>query len=252
MTYVFEGEQGLSHARNAGARAAQGDILTYIDDDAIADPYLLEEVLRVFEQYSSAGCVGGRIDLALPQDLPWWYFDALAGYFSGFDLQTMTIMKISKVWQLPFGTNFSVDRKALLEMGGFSIHLGRKGNDFSGGEEIDLAYRIAAHGYDLYYNPFAVVTHHVKKERMNLKHMVRTTRASAKVWVYMERELMRSNMGTRWDLKEFVKALVKFVLYLGPRPFQNRFLFFLQTLHNYEKVKAKRSCEFPLRSRMGS
>jgi glycosyltransferase involved in cell wall biosynthesis len=239
MTYVFEENQGLSHARNRGARVAIADFLTYIDDDAIADPHLLEEVLRVFTMYPSAGCVGGRIELALPEDLPRWYFEPFAGYFSAFDLGVTVITKISEIWQLPYGANFSVAKKVLEEMGGFSVHLGRKGNDFSGGEETDLAYRIAAQGYDQYYNPFAVVTHHIKRDRMTLKHMTRTARSSAKVWVYMERELMRSNMGIEWDLRNMIKDLTKFGFYLGPHPFQKRFQFFLQALHNYEKVKRK-------------
>lgn len=241
MTYVFEEKQGLSHARNTGAKVAKSNILTYIDDDAIADPHLLEEILRVFTQHPSAGCVGGRIDLSLPQDLPWWYSDALAGYFSGFELQATTITKISEVWQLPYGANFSVAKKALLEMGGFSIHLGRKGNDFSGGEETELAYRIAAQGYDLYYNPFAVVTHYIKKERMNLKHMIRSAQASAKVWVYMERELMKSNMGVIGDLRNMIKDLIKLLFYIGRENGRRRFQYFLQALHHYEKVKRKRS-----------
>ncbi len=239
MTYVFEENQGLSHARNTGARVARTDFLTYIDDDAIADPHLMEEVLRVFTIYPSAGCVGGRIELALPQDTPRWYFDAFSGYFSGFDLGVTAITKISEIWQLPYGANFSVAKKVLEEMGGFSIHLGRKGNDFSGGEETDLAYRIAAQGYNLYYNPFAVVTHHIKRDRMTFKHMTRTARSSAKVWVYMERELMKFNMGIEWDLKNMIKDLTKLGFYLGHRPFQKRLQFFLQALHNYEKVKRK-------------
>lgn len=241
MAYRFEENQGLSHARNKGARAARSNFLTYIDDDAVADPRLLEEILKVFEANPSAGCVGGRIKLALPQELPWWYFDAFVGYFSGFDMQTAALTRITEVWQLPYGANFSVTRKALEEMGGFSVHLGRKGNDFSGGEETELAYRIAARGYDLYYTPSAVVTHHIKKDRMTVQHMIRTARSSAKVWVYMERELMKSNTGFEWDLKNMMKDLVKLGFYLGPDPFKRRFQFFLQALHNYEKVKRKRS-----------
>jgi hypothetical protein len=183
--------------------------------------------------------VSGRIDLSPPQDLPWWYSDALAGYFSGFDLQAAAITKISKMCDLPYGANFSVAKKALQEMGGFSTHLGRKGNDFSGGEETDLAYRIAAHGYDLYYNPFAVVTHHIKEDRINLKHMVKSARCSAKVWVYMERELMRSNMGIQWDLKNMIKDLIKLFLYVSPDPLKKRFQFFLQAVHNYEKSQTE-------------
>jgi GT2 family glycosyltransferase len=239
MTYVYEKEQGLSHARNKGAKVAKTDFLTFIDDDAIADSHLLEEILRVFELNPSAGCIGGRIELALPQDPPRWYFDGFSGYFSGFNLGVTVITKLSEIWQLPYGANFSVAKKVLEEMGGFSVHLGRKGNDFSGGEETDLGYRIAAQGYDLYYNPFAVVTHHIKRDRMTFKHMTRTARSSAKVWVYMERELINSNNGIEWDLKNMIKDLTKFGFYLGPHPFQKRFQFFLQALHNYEKIKRK-------------
>ena len=239
MVYVFEEKQGLSHARNGGAQVARSDLLTYIDDDAIADPRLLEEILKVFETCPSAGCVGGRIALELPEPIPWWYSEPLAGYFSGFDLPVTSVIKISEIWQLPYGANFSVAKKALQEMGGFSIRLGRKGNDFSGGEETELAYRLAAHGYDLYYNPFAVVTHYIKKERVNLKHMVKTAKASAKVWVYMERELMRSNMGLQWDFQNMIKDFTKLGFYSGPHPVKMRFQFFLQALHNYHKVKLK-------------
>ena len=239
MAYVYEEKQGLSYARNRGAKVARADFLTYIDDDAVADPRLLEEVLSVFTAYPVAGCVGGRIDLALPQDIPWWYFDAFIGYFSGFDLRTTTITRISEVWQLPYGTNFSVQKKVLEEIGGFSVHLGRKGNDYSGGEEIDLAYRIAAHGWDIYYNPLAIVAHHVKRDRMTVKHMIRTSRSSAKVWVYMERELMNSNTGLQWDFRNLVKDCVKCFFYFGEETWKQKFRFFLQALHNYEKVKTK-------------
>jgi glycosyltransferase involved in cell wall biosynthesis len=239
FSYLFEEKQGLSHARNAGAKVARSNFLTYIDDDAVADPCLLEQIFRVFDQYLLVGCVGGKIALSLPEQLPWWYTDQLGGYYSGFHLPTSQVKKISNVWELPYGANFSVARKTLQEVGGFSTHLGRKGKDFSGGEEIELAYRIAAHGYDLYYNPFAVVTHHVKKDRMNLKHMIKSVKASAKVWVYMERELMKSNMSLRCDFENMIKDLVKFFFYFGAHPLKMRFRFFLQALHNYEKVKWK-------------
>ena len=213
--------------------------MAYIDDDALADPRLLEEISAVFERYPRTGCVGGKIDLALPEELPWWYNDQLAGYYSAFCIPTPVVKKIGNMWELPYGANFSVAKKALEEVGGFSTRLGRKGRDFSGGEETELAYRIAAQGYDLYYTPFAVVTHHIRKDRMILKHMVKSAQASAKVWVYMERELMKSNMGFRWDLQNMFKDLTKLGFYSGPHPVKMRFQFFLQALHNYEKVKRK-------------
>ena len=83
------------------------------------------------------------------------------------------------MWELPYGANFSVAKTALFGVGGFSTQLGRKGKDFSGGEETDLAYRIAANGYDLYYNPFAIVTHYIREERINIQHMIKSAKSSA-------------------------------------------------------------------------
>ena len=54
-------EAGLSRARNAGAAAAGGIYLTYIDDDAIAAPDLLESVRGAFKAHKNAGVIGGQV-----------------------------------------------------------------------------------------------------------------------------------------------------------------------------------------------
>lgn len=239
MTCAFEEKLGLSNARNTGARLAKGDVLAYIDDDAVSDPRFLEEILRVFQEHPAAGCVGGRIDLSMPDNLPWWYSESLAGYYSAFNLSRTETGKVSELWELPYGANFSVAKKALLELGGFSTRLGRKGKDFSGGEETELAFRMLSRGYEVYYCPFARVTHYIKKERISLKHMVKTARSSAKAWVYVDRELIKSNRGFAPDLKNAARNLFYFIAYPGPHPVKKRFQFFIQTLHNFEKARQK-------------
>src|SRR5271168_746976 len=37
IRYLFEPQQGISHARNAGIRESRGEILAFIDDDETAD-----------------------------------------------------------------------------------------------------------------------------------------------------------------------------------------------------------------------
>ena len=43
--YVIEKEQGLSSARNKGIREAKGDVLVYIDDDALVDTWYLRTIV---------------------------------------------------------------------------------------------------------------------------------------------------------------------------------------------------------------
>jgi glycosyltransferase involved in cell wall biosynthesis len=53
---VFEPVNQISRARNAGAKAASGDWLIFVDADSSPTPELFEEVVAVIE---SGGCVGG-------------------------------------------------------------------------------------------------------------------------------------------------------------------------------------------------
>jgi glycosyltransferase involved in cell wall biosynthesis len=56
---IREPVPGLTRARNLGARAARGELVAYIDDDAIAEPRWLEALVREFEN-PRVGAVAGR------------------------------------------------------------------------------------------------------------------------------------------------------------------------------------------------
>src|SRR5215467_13475864 len=49
VRYVFEGKRGLSEARNRGIREAQGEVLTFIDDDVHVSTNYLQEVKNAFD-----------------------------------------------------------------------------------------------------------------------------------------------------------------------------------------------------------
>ena len=82
-------------------------------------------------------------------------------------------------WEFPWGANWCARRKALLEIGGFRGRYGRRGNDYSGGEEIIAAALIQKLGYSIALLPSAVVFHQVDPDRFTLDHVKRTIRAAA-------------------------------------------------------------------------
>jgi glycosyl transferase family 2 len=61
IRYVLEPKPGVSHARNAGSRAARGDILAFMDDDAVPREDWLENIENAFLKSPAIGIVGGAI-----------------------------------------------------------------------------------------------------------------------------------------------------------------------------------------------
>ena len=67
LRYVFEGRQGLSHARNAAVSAARSPILAFTDDDVRVKPDWVATIKRMLDNHPEVDCVGGKV-------LPHWTF----------------------------------------------------------------------------------------------------------------------------------------------------------------------------------
>lgn len=65
---VFEPVNQIGRARNAGAAAANGDWLLFMDADSILNPGLLGDILQLIEEGRHVGC-GSAVKM---HDLPWW------------------------------------------------------------------------------------------------------------------------------------------------------------------------------------
>ena len=70
--YVFEPNQGLSYARNAGIRESGAPLIAFIDDDVRAEPDWVAAIARAFDQHPDAGMVGGRVLPMWPSVPPVW------------------------------------------------------------------------------------------------------------------------------------------------------------------------------------
>ncbi len=59
--YVLGSHRGPAGARNIGVRQARGRIVTFLDDDTIAEAQLLEKVLQTFRNNEDLVCLGATI-----------------------------------------------------------------------------------------------------------------------------------------------------------------------------------------------
>ena len=72
IRYIFEQNQGLSYARNAGIVASRGDIVAFIDDDERIVSDFVSAYIDLFDQHPDAMAAGGEIIAEYPTGRPRW------------------------------------------------------------------------------------------------------------------------------------------------------------------------------------
>jgi glucosyl-dolichyl phosphate glucuronosyltransferase len=170
IEYLYEEKLGLSIARNAGACRAKGTILCFTDDDAIASPHYVVEILSSFDDPLVA-CVGGRVLASWPDGVPPDWFPSTYAHVVAQTCFGDTARRMRK-GEFPFGCNIAFRKEIFETFGGFDESLGKKGGNNIWGEEIDLCHKLQRHGYRFFYNPRAVVSHVVGRHRATQNYFV--------------------------------------------------------------------------------
>jgi len=137
---------GLSHARNVGWRAATGDIVAYIDDDAYPDPHWLHYLAHRFETGHWVG-VGGP-NIAPPGDGP--IAECVANAPGG---PVHVLLTDAEAEHIP-GCNMAFRRDALEAIGGFDPRFRTAGDD------VDVCWRLQERGGRIGFHAGAMDWHH--------------------------------------------------------------------------------------------
>jgi len=170
LHYVYEPVTGLSVARNTGAKRAQGEILAYLDDDAIASEGWLQALWDHYQQpaHQDVAIAGGRTTLIWPEGVhpPQWISTELSGCLGFYNLGNAPKF-IDKPGQTPRGLNYSMRRCFWELVGGFDSQLGRVGKRLLSNEELQMTERAIEMGWRVAYVPEALVAHHVAPERLH-------------------------------------------------------------------------------------
>lgn len=163
-------EQGLSGARNSGIRASRGEVVAFLDDDAIAQPDWLHQLAAGYSRGDPLG-VGGRIEPIWLSGAPPW-FPLEFGWVVGCSYRGMPATD-APVRNL-IGANMSFRREVFERVGGFRHGVGRVGTLPVGCEETELCIRAQKQWPERawLYRPDAVVQHRVPAARARLTYFL--------------------------------------------------------------------------------
>jgi glycosyltransferase involved in cell wall biosynthesis/GT2 family glycosyltransferase len=130
-------DQGLCGARNTGVEDSLGDVVAFLDDDAVPAPDWVERLASAYSDRSILG-VGGAVKPRWLEGRPGWFppeFDWVVGCtHSGMPRAREPVRNL-------VGANMSFRREVFKEVGGFRDQLGRVGGNAAGAEETDLCIR---------------------------------------------------------------------------------------------------------------
>jgi glucosyl-dolichyl phosphate glucuronosyltransferase len=158
----------LGSARNTAAEFASGEVLAFLDDDAVAAADWLERLIAPYGD-ERVGAVGGAPLPVFEARRPRWFpheFDWVFGCaYRGLPSARAPLAHL-------IGANMSARRSALREVGGFHS------DDH---DDMDMCHRIAYAQHRVLYEPLAIVHHFVPAPR--------TT------WHYFWRRCYRVNRG---------------------------------------------------------
>jgi len=149
---IRSARKGSPHAKNIGAKEAEGDILIFLDDDVEVHGDIINAHIKAYSD-PSIGAVGGRVKEEYVKKIPCRYVGKVrllsVRVWGHYDCKKRQFIDTTP------GGNMSIRKELFQNLGGFDE--GFLGNAFF--EETDLCLRLKKRGYKILFEPDALISH---------------------------------------------------------------------------------------------
>jgi glycosyltransferase involved in cell wall biosynthesis len=170
LHYLFEGRQGLSHARNAGIAQARAPIIAFTDDDVRVASDWVVNIKRAFDAHPEVDYVGGRVLPRWPTEPPTWL---TRDHWSPMALSDYGDAPMYVNAEAPFclvGANLAFRRDVFERVGLFQPDFQRVKDGIGSTEDHELQLRLWHARRQGMYVPDLVVTAEVEPRRMSKEY----------------------------------------------------------------------------------
>lgn len=221
-----EPNQGKSCALNCGIKKSNGKYIASTDDDVIiTDKNWLYKFVNEFKENSKLGYCSGKVSMYTKTSNKysniWEQKGGLSKgekkkYWSRSYLESFKYHIVPwKLHKMCAGANQMIPKKVLLEIGGYSEFLGKKGN--VDGLTLEIGYKIARLGYELLYNPDIQLFHQhptSEDEIKNKLYYYGMQDTGVSMYIYLEHKDLRylwwAIIGHEmYTVKKMIKRILK-------------------------------------------
>ena len=168
IRYILEPKQGLSHARNAGIDAAQGELMIFTDNDVRPSEEWIAAYWKAFQERPEGYYFGGSIRSRFEEGvkLPPELLEIASGSVKGLDLG-----KDGPAEKTFFSANWACTSEMVRKVGKFNPDFGISGDLQKSGEEDDVQMKLKKEGLKPWVVEAAWLWHYVPKRVGSLKYI---------------------------------------------------------------------------------
>ena len=169
LNYMFERQQGKSHALNTGIKLTGGDLVGIIDDDEEVDGRWYTTIYSAFSE-SGVDFIGGPYMPRWGAEPPAWLpenYPGVIGLINGGD---KVVAYDENFPGILMGGNAVLSRSILEKVGPYSTDVGRIGGNLLAGEDEDMYRRLLAIGARGFYRPDLIIYHYIPPERLTKRY----------------------------------------------------------------------------------